>query len=101
MKHVDIALGEKSFKASFFTFGQAIDIAEAISDLASSDIPRQIKGNCAIIAAGLSEHHPEITADAVMGWRGTIPQLVAATRAILKFNEYEVGPGKTPAPATA
>lgn len=101
--HIEIELGGAKFKASYFTFGQAADIEDAIKDLASKEFRRQIKGNCDIIAAGLSEHHPEMTAERLAGLRGKgmIAQMVAATRAILVLNEYEIGPEPGKAPAAA
>jgi hypothetical protein len=89
-RHVEITLGETTFKAGYFLFGQAVEIQDALLAMASSELKRQIDGNCQIIAAGLSEHHPEMTSEALLNTRGTTAQLVAATRAILSFNEYQV-----------
>jgi hypothetical protein len=97
---MEFELGEHRFKASLFTFGQAIEAHQPIKDVGSGDLELQIKGACALVALAISEHHPEMTAERVRAIRSPLPPLFKAATAILRFNEYEFAePGKAPAAA--
>lgn len=107
MQTTTIMLAGQPYTIQQLTIGQQRDLQVGVTlppaDDPQENVRRAFDRNLAIIVAGLSKDHPQITMDKLLDMRGSTPQeRVAAVNAILEFSGLvakETPPGEVQAGA--
>ena len=90
MKSITITLGDRQFEIKEFTIGQVEQVHE-ILDLARESNHRRAATNRELIAAALSQDHPDATAESLKAIRvPNIQELAKAADQILEFGGWVV-----------
>lgn len=96
---ITIELGGRRFEVAPLTFRQLRAIEQALGRALKPDALPTVDFDAAldILEAALGRFHPEMTREALLDLEGIKPEIVAATRAILRLSGYierEVAPGE-------
>jgi hypothetical protein len=96
---IAIELGGRHFTVTALTFRQLRDIEDALGRALTPGALPGVDFDAAvdILTAALGRTHPEMTREAILDLEGTKPEIVAATRAVLRLSGYlerETVPGE-------